>query len=64
MSNFEDFLWEMYNEGLRDVVLDRVTKLRKLDKYEHLDVKDVIEEAYSQIKKENECAWQAKLTKC
>ncbi len=54
MSNFEDFLWEMYNEGLRDVVLDRVTKLRKLDKYEHLDVKDVIEEAYSQIKKENE----------
>ena len=42
MSNFEDFLWEMYNEGLRDVVLDRVTKLRKLDKYEHLDFKDVI----------------------
>jgi hypothetical protein len=54
MSNFEDFLWEMYNEGLRDVVLERVTKLRKLDKYEHLDFRDVIEEAYSQIKKEIE----------
>jgi len=52
MSSLEDLLYEIYNDGLYDEVMDLANKLRSRER--NLETKDLIDMAYQMIKENKE----------
>ena len=50
--NLEDLLYEIYNDGLYDEVMELASKLRRRER--HLETKDIIDMAYQIIKEDKE----------
>ena len=50
--NLEDLLYEIYNDGLYDEVMELAGKLRRRER--HLETKELIDMAYQIIKEDKE----------